>query len=113
MVGIERGTPDVSIAREMDIPLHRVLFSGLVYARARHTTGPWLNRCEEEPIRAAARVGVYADVIDSVLLFVVRLVSLKRSEKLFHRLVLDSDQLKIVKFKSFEKESFMNNIKEI
>lgn len=109
MVGIERGTPDVSIAREMDIPLHRVLFSGLVYARARHTTGPWLNRCEEEPIRAAARVGVYADVIDSVLLFVVRLVSLKRSEKLFHRL----DQLKIVKFNSFEKESFINSIKEI
>lgn len=47
MAGIERGTPDVSIAREMDTPLHRVLLSGLVYVRARLTAGPWLNRrCE-------------------------------------------------------------------
>jgi len=42
--GIERGTPDVSIAREMDTPFHRVLLSGLVYARARLTAGPCLNR---------------------------------------------------------------------
>jgi len=42
--GIERSTPDVSIAREMDTPFHRVLLSGLVYARARLTAGPCLNR---------------------------------------------------------------------
>lgn len=70
MAGIERGTPDVSIAREMDTPLHRVLLSGLVYARARLTAGPWFNRRGEEPERAAAkRVGVYADVIHRVSLF--------------------------------------------
>lgn len=43
-VGIERGIPDVSIAREMDTPFHRVLLSGLVYARARLTIGPCFNR---------------------------------------------------------------------
>lgn len=63
MAGIERGTPDVSIAREMDTPLHRVLLSGLVYARARLTAGPWLNRHAEKHIRFAARVGVYANIV--------------------------------------------------
>jgi len=63
--GIERGTPDVSIAREMDTPFHRVLLSGLVYARARLTAGPCLNRRSRgasQPARAgrltSSRVGV-------------------------------------------------------
>lgn len=47
--GIEPGTPDVSIAREMDTPVgNGVLLSGLVYTRARVTSGPWLNRRGEE-----------------------------------------------------------------
>lgn len=57
--GIERGTPDVSIAREMDTPFHRVLLSGLVYARARLTVGPCLNRRSgsqpaSQPVRTAS-----------------------------------------------------------
>lgn len=81
--GIERGTPDVSIAREMDTPFHRVLLSGLVYARARLTAGPCLNRRSREAsqpasqlVRAASPHLVwvfYVDIIDSVLLFVAAL----------------------------------------
>lgn len=64
MAGIERGTPDVSIAREMDTPLHRVLLSGLVYTRARLTAGLWLNRRGEEPIRGCwPRVWVFTRML--------------------------------------------------
>lgn len=71
MAGIERGTPDVSIAREMDTPLHRVLLSGLVYARARLTAGPCLNR-RGEAHTGRRDVWVFTlDIIDFVFLFVV------------------------------------------
>lgn len=63
-VGIERGIPDVSIAREMDIPFHRVLLSGLVYARARLTIGPCFNRRSgSQPSRPATSCGCFTWIL--------------------------------------------------
>lgn len=84
--GIERGTPDVSIAREMDTPFHRVLLSGLVYARARLTAEPCLNRRSgSQPVRAhrltSPRVGVLHYIIDSVFRSSLHPTVLRRAKR--------------------------------
>lgn len=71
----------------MDTPFHRVLLSGLVYARARLTIGPCFNRRSgsqpaSRPAASPHLVWVfYVDIIDFVLLSVLLSPILRRAKR--------------------------------